>query len=206
MRRSLRQLLICFLAFTGLVLALPASAESLMVWKALSEDGIHDPENPGLQELQQPGEAFADFPVDFAGTGNQVDWVRALEQEVIVPRTNIYPDTRIEVLDLDIIMDQTGQMGMVRFPHKAHTLWLDCTNCHDSIFKAEAGANPVNMFAILAGEYCGRCHGAVSFPLTECRRCHSVARRTFVGEYGAQPGPGRVYPPVKEQKDVGINQ
>jgi ribosomal protein L40E len=32
----------------------------------------------------------------------------------------------------------------------------------------------MSMFAILQGEFCGRCHGAVSFPLTECRRCHSV--------------------------------
>jgi hypothetical protein len=24
------------------------------------------------------------------------------------------------------------------------------------------------------GEHCGRCHGAVAFPLTECTRCHSV--------------------------------
>jgi hypothetical protein len=29
---------------------------------------------------------------------------------------------------------------------------------------------------ILSGEKCGLCHGAVSFPLTECKRCHSVDR------------------------------
>ena len=47
-----------------------------------------------------------------------------------------------------------------------HTEWLDCTNCHDKLFLPKAGATPVNMFAVLQGEYCGRCHGAVSFPLT----------------------------------------
>ncbi|MEH6470952.1 MAG: c(7)-type cytochrome triheme domain-containing protein [Halopseudomonas sp.] len=167
---------------------------------------MHDPGNPALGELQQPGEAMAAFPKDFPTIGNQVDWVRALEQGVIVPRTNIFPDTHIEVLDLDIIMDKTSQMPMVRFPHKAHTQWLDCSNCHDWLFKKKAGANPVNMFAILAGEYCGRCHGAVAFPLTECRRCHSQARRTFTGEYGAQKGPGKPFKPVMQQEVIGINE
>ena len=50
----------------------------------------------------------------------------------------------------------------------------------------QAGVNPVNMFAVLQGEYCGRCHGAVAFPLTECLRCHSVARNKFKGKFGAQ--------------------
>lgn len=175
-------------------------------WKSLFDDGLHDPTDPALKELQQPADAFAAFPRDFPGIGNQVDWVRALDQGVIQPRTNIFPDTHIDVLDLDIIMPRTSQMPMVRFPHRAHTLWLDCTNCHDHIFKKKAGATPVNMFAILSGEYCGRCHGAVSFPLTECRRCHSQPRKTFKGEPGAQPGPGKVYLPVMEQKPLGINE
>lgn len=175
-------------------------------WDPLSDDKLHDPGNPALKELQQPQSAFAGFPRDFPSIGNQVDWVRALETGVIQPRTNIFPDTNIEVLDLDIIMPRTSQMPMVRFPHRAHTQWLDCTNCHDGIFKKKAGATPVNMFAILAGEYCGRCHGAVAFPLTECRRCHSEPRRTFKGDYGPQPAPGRVFEPVMQQKPFGINE
>jgi c(7)-type cytochrome triheme protein len=119
-----------------------------------------------------------------------------------VPRSQLFDTTEVNVLDLDIIMDATGEMAMVRFPHKAHTEWLDCSNCHDHIFKKKAGGNPVNMFAILAGEYCGRCHGAVAFPLTECRRCHSVSRFSFRGKPGAQPAPGKDYPPVKQQKVV----
>ncbi len=175
-------------------------------WEPLANDGLHDPSNPALSELQQPGEAFAGFPNDFPKIGNQVDWVRALESGVILPRTNIFPDTSIDVLDLDIIMEQTSQMPMVRFPHRAHTQWLDCVNCHDELFKKKAGANPVNMFAILSGEFCGRCHGAVAFPLTECRRCHSEPRKNFTGEFGAQKNKGRIFPPVMEMKDLGINQ
>jgi hypothetical protein len=41
----------------------------------------------------------------------------------------------------------------------------------------KAGATKfTGMFPILSGEKCGRCHGAVAFPLTECRRCHVVMR------------------------------
>ena len=78
------------------------------------------------------------------------------------------------MLDLDILMRETLPMAMVLFPHKGHTEWMSCEMCHDAIFKAQTGANPVNMGAILEGEYCGVCHGAVAFPLTECDRCHSV--------------------------------
>ena len=154
-------------------------------WKSLINDGVHDPTSPAIGILQEPSQAFSLLPADTAG--NKVSWGRALREQYIQPRTNIFPETKINVLDMDIIMDRTGEMPMVRFPHKAHTEWLDCENCHDDIFIEIADANPVNMFAILAGEYCGRCHGAVAFPLTECNRCHSVDRNTFTGQPGAQP-------------------
>ena len=67
-------------------------------------------------------------------------------------------------------------MPMVRFPHRQHTAWLDCSNCHDQLFGQTAGATTINMMLILQGEKCGLCHGAVAFPLTECLRCHSVVR------------------------------
>ena len=88
---------------------------------------------------------------------------------------------------MDIIMEKTGEMPLVLFPHRPHTEWLDCNNCHDKIFIKKVDANPINMLAILSGNYCGQCHGAVAFPLTECNRCHSVIRRTFLGEPGVQP-------------------
>lgn len=143
-------------------------------WLPLVQDGLRDPLNPSLRLLQYPAEALSKLPPD--AVGNQVNWVKALEQGYINPRTNIHPETNIKVLDQDILMQETAEMPMVRFPHKQHTEWLDCSNCHEELFKSKAGATPVNMFAILQGEYCGRCHGAVAFPLTECNRCHSVPR------------------------------
>lgn len=143
-------------------------------WKPLAADGLHDPTNPVLDLLQEPAEALSLLPP--AQDGNNVDWVAALRDDYIAPRTNIFPETKITVLDQDVLLPDTGAMPMVVFPHKAHTEWLDCENCHDRLFKKKAGANPITMFKILQGEYCGQCHGAVSFPLTQCYRCHSLRR------------------------------
>lgn len=144
-------------------------------WKPLARDGIHDPESPAVDILQEPAEALSELPGDT--TGNRVRWVEALEEGFIEPRTNILPDTEIKVLDEDVLMEDTAEMPIVRFPHKPHTEWLACDNCHERLFRSKKGETPVNMFAILQGEYCGRCHGAVAFPLTECNRCHSVPRK-----------------------------
>lgn len=155
-------------------------------WRPLEKDGLHDTDNPMLALLQQPGEALSVLPrVPRYVDGNNVDWVAALREGFIEPRTNIFPETKIEVLDLDILMGKTAGMPIVTFPHKQHTEWLDCSNCHENIFKSKRGANPVNMLAILQGDFCGQCHGAVAFPLTQCFRCHNV-RRANAAE-GAAP-------------------
>jgi c(7)-type cytochrome triheme protein len=143
-------------------------------WKALAEDGDHDPASPALELKQQPAEALRPLPPDTAG--NKVRWVQALREGYIEPRAKLYPSTEVEVLDLGVLFTDTANMPFVLFPHRRHTEWLDCKNCHGPIFKDEAGTTPVNMFSVLMGEHCGRCHGAVAFPLTECSRCHSVAQ------------------------------
>ncbi len=141
-------------------------------WKSLLEDGIHDPAGPAIGILQQPAEALGILPPDV--TGNKVRWRKALEDGYINPRASLAPDTRIRQLDTNILMRNTGDLPYVLFPHKPHTEWLDCSNCHERIFKSKTGATPMTMLAILNGQYCGQCHGAVAFPLTECGRCHSV--------------------------------
>lgn len=141
-------------------------------WRKLDRDGLHDPANESITYLQQPAEALATLPPG-GPNGNQVDWMEALRSGYIQPRTNIYPETNIRTLDLDIVFKDTAGMPYVVFPHRQHTAWLDCKNCHDTIFVARRGANDFGMLEVLQGEFCGRCHGAVSFPLTECKRCHS---------------------------------
>ena len=139
--------------------------------ETLRSDGIHDPENPAIKSLQEPGESLAKFPQDRRGG---VNWVTALEQGLIQPRETVSGAEDMLVMDLDIMFTNTGAMPWVRFPHLAHTRWLDCSNCHPKIFKPQRGANNIGMDAILAGEFCGRCHDKVAFSLWICERCHSV--------------------------------
>ena len=162
-----------FASVVFLVLVLGCRVSDAREWKPLGDDGFHDPANPSLGLLQEPAEALGLLPPDTAG--NQVNWVHALEGGYLDPRSNLYPGTDVEVLDLDIVMRRTGSANYVTFPHRPHTEWLDCSNCHDKIFLPKAGATPISMLEILSGEYCGRCHGAVAFPLTECNRCHNVS-------------------------------
>ena len=158
----------------GIVLALLAATvlAASSPWVPLHKDGVHDPRNPGLALLQQPAEALAPLPRDTAG--NLVRWVQALDSGAIQPRASLLPGTEVRLRENDLIIAKYGSMPAVKFPHRQHTLWLDCANCHDQIFKAELGANKLSMVAILDGQQCGVCHGAVAFPLTECNRCHSV--------------------------------
>jgi c(7)-type cytochrome triheme protein len=162
-------------AVTLLIVAAAFAANSL--WVRLEKDGVHDPRNPAIALLQQPGEALETLPRDSAG--NQVNWVNAIDSGAINPRTNLLPETQVRLREDDFIIARFGSMPAVKFPHRQHTLWLACENCHDILFKAKAGANKFSMTAILNGEQCGVCHGAVAFPLTECNRCHSVSNASL---------------------------
>ena len=164
-----------------LVFAMAGTAWGAAEWNDLTQDDIHDPTNPALEVMQNPGEVLSQLPLDEGWeVGNKIRWVQALEEGYIEPRTNIFPETKIKVLDLDILMKNTGSANYVLFPHKPHTLWLDCENCHDQLFPEKAGGTQgMSMLMILSGEFCGRCHGAVSFPLLICNRCHSVSQSTL---------------------------
>lgn len=136
------------------------------------KDGIHNPENLGTDMLQTPKSAFKALPK--AKSGNRVDWVKALDNGEIVPRYDrLDPDVLPVILDLNIVREVKGSMPNVVYPHKQHTEWLDCSNCHPAIFIPQKGANQISMAAILLGKKCGVCHGKVAFPVSECRKCHS---------------------------------
>lgn len=166
----------CAWLLLAIALAFAATVQASGKQVPLAKDSLHDPANPSIKYLQEPRDALGKFPPD--AVGNQVNWMKALQDGLIDPRTNILPDTPIRVLELDILLDRTGEMPMVLFPHRQHTEWLDCKNCHEGIFASKTRGTPgLNMFSVLQGEFCGKCHGAVAFPLTECRRCHSVPRK-----------------------------
>ena len=164
-----------YIAFGALALAAAAGvAEIARTWIPLARDGMHDPKSPALKLLQQPREALSRLPPAY--DGNQVDWVAALERGDINPRTNVFPESRVRVYETDVLLNLKGGTSIVKFPHRQHTLWLDCSNCHEHLFKSQAGANRLSMERILQGEQCGVCHGAVAFPLTQCQRCHNTLR------------------------------
>lgn len=167
-RFGLRVVFSCALVCCGLLEAMAGE------WAPLARDGIHDPKSRAVKVLQQPEEALSRLTPDNAG--NQVRWVQALDKTEIRPREKLFAKTEVRKLDRDIILDVKGGMPAVRFPHRQHTEWLDCVNCHDGVFKMQTGATKITMFNILQGEQCGICHGAVAFPLTECMRCHSIAK------------------------------
>jgi len=91
-------------------------------------------------------------------------------------------------MDLDVLREVKASVPDVIFPHRQHTEWLACSNCHPAIFIPQKGANQINMSGILLGQQCGVCHGKVSFPITtkSCKKCHS------------QPKPEDWTPPLSE--------
>jgi c(7)-type cytochrome triheme protein len=146
--------------------------------KAIDGSPLLDPNNPDHGRLQNIGEATRFMPYDANGFP---DWMRALNEGLIKPRAGFTPKQTMEVLELDIIMRNTKEMPFVRFPHKSHTLWLACSNCHPAPFKAQAGSTSIRMADIFRGEFCGMCHDRVAFiTFFSCQRCHSVPQNTAV--------------------------
>lgn len=144
-----------------------------------AEDGIHDPVNEGTNSLQPPLAAFDTLPK--GNYGNRIDWVAALNNNAISPRFDRNdPTVQAMVMDLNIVREVKGSMPDVVYPHKQHTQWLDCSNCHPAIFIPQKGANQISMAAILLGQKCGVCHGKVAFPISDCRRCHSKSKTLAV--------------------------
>lgn len=163
----------------ALMIALPVAAQQT-AWQPIAKDGLRDPASPAVKVLQPPAEALSALAPDTAG--NQVRWVKALELGQINPRSSLRPGTKVQTYEKDALLNLKGGMPVVRFPHGIHTKWLDCSNCHDHLFKKERGATKISMFLILQGEQCGVCHGAVAFPLTECGRCHNTKREDALTE------------------------
>ncbi|MDH5327432.1 MAG: hypothetical protein OEZ68_01270 [Gammaproteobacteria bacterium] len=134
-------------------------------------DGIHDHYNNALVTLQDPTRAMANFPRD---RRHQVDWVAALEMGLIEPRADLKGERNMLTMDMDIIMKNTQYMPWVKFPHRQHTEWLACENCHPAIFLPREHANSISMNKVLRGKFCGVCHDKVAFAIFICERCHSV--------------------------------
>ena len=122
-----------------------------------------------------------------ADFGNKVDWVMALRDGKIKPKASLEGNEEMHIFDKDIDLPVTKFFPHppdVVYPHKAHTEWLSCGSCHPNVFNMKAGSNPdMSMIRIIAGKYCGICHGKVAFPLEDCFRCHSKTRTADPSPY-----------------------
>lgn len=164
-------LIVCF--SITVFLAGDAQGDS-RIWQPIAQDGLRDPQGPAVRALQPPGDALRTLAPDSAG--NLVRWPVAIREKQISPRDSLHKAVNSGSYEEDVFLNLNGGMPAVRFPHTVHNAWLDCSNCHDHLFKKKRGASGISMFLILQGEQCGVCHGAVAFPLTECARCHSMKR------------------------------
>ncbi len=111
--------------------------------------------------------------------GNEIDWVKALENGLIKPKVSLSGDYQHIGLDktLTLAAEMSGISPAV-FPHKAHVQWLECANCHPDIFNIKKKTTKhFSMERILKGEFCGACHLKIAFPLDECRKCHPSMRK-----------------------------
>ena len=114
-----------------------------------------------------------------AAYGNSVDWVGAIEERVITPATYLKDDSETikSRKKLTITAKWSYVYSDVKFSHEIHGKWLGCTNCHTEIFDYELKkTDGLTMLNNLKNEFCGVCHGKVSFPLKDCRRCHPTIR------------------------------
>ena len=98
----------------------------------------------------------------------------------------------------DVVLNRNAEkenMRPVVFPHWFHRIRFRCKVCHGELgFIMRAGANKINMGAIIDGEYCGMCHdGDIAWSVDNCDLCHSGKPGLKTGIRGSNEtgGPGR---------------
>lgn len=125
---------------------------------------------------------YIDFSknVKQAPFGNKLNWVDAMESEIINPAYSIY-NKEEKPLGFDKKLELQANWAMVPpayFDHKTHVNWLDCANCHPDIFNVKKKTTKhFSMKYILDSKFCGVCHLRVAFPLDDCKRCHPAFKR-----------------------------
>lgn len=127
-----------------------------------------------------PEKYFSKLSPDLYGNG--VNWVSSIIDGKICPKGSLDGKQKMFVLDMDVEFEIPSELGIpnVIFPHKNHTMWLHCSNCHPRVFIMKKGANPITMEKVFEGRYCGVCHERVAFPFEDCFRCHSKGFRVDI--------------------------
>jgi c(7)-type cytochrome triheme protein len=116
-------------------------------------------------------------PLPMTMAGNGVNWSEGMLNGTLKPQTFIKKKSQDMKFDKELLLE--AEMSIIPpaiFPHKAHTAWLDCENCHPDLFNIKKKGTHFSMVEILKGNYCGVCHLSVAFPMDECKRCHPDMR------------------------------
>ncbi len=127
---------------------------------------------PPIEEILIADSVRHMLPKDHAGN---IDWMAAMRDGTIKPRNSIdgsvAPPEEGFQFGFDFSFRGPAAMFDAYFPHSAHIQLINCQQCHGPIFKYRD--TEFQMADVLAGNYCGECHGKVSFPpVTACERCH----------------------------------
>ena len=112
--------------------------------------------------------------------GNLIDWGAALKAGAISPVNQLtIPPPAETAFANTVVLDAVWAMGPnAMFPHGEHVKWLDCNDCHPTIFNIKKKfTEGLEMLNIIDNEFCGVCHGTVAFPLTDCARCHQDMKK-----------------------------
>lgn len=117
--------------------------------------------------------ALSNMPI--ARFGNQIDWSKALMEQLIRPRQSIFDISYSPMpFKKELTLEAVGaNIAPVIFSHQIHAQWLDCANCHPDIFNIKKKTTEhFSMKFISQGKFCGVCHRSVAFPINDCNRCH----------------------------------
>jgi c(7)-type cytochrome triheme protein len=115
---------------------------------------------------------LAHFPM--TPYGNRIDWVAAFKEGLIKPKDTIVGNYHPMPFDKTLHLEPEFGVPPAVFPHKSHTQWLDCANCHPDIFNIkQKTTKQFSMMESLHLQFCGTCHLRTAFPLDDCKRCHA---------------------------------
>lgn len=110
--------------------------------------------------------------------GNKIDWTEADQKGLITPKDFIegvsFEKNKMMVnMRNEPMTPKLPGLPEIIFSHAKHVTWCGCGMCHPDTFALETGKTKMSMEAIIEGEFCGKCHGSVAFPLNDCSTCHS---------------------------------
>lgn len=106
-----------------------------------------------------------------------INWMKLKELNVINPIASIDGRSNEKIRETKIYFQPRSlSMPDVLFDHKLHSWWINCSTCHNRLFKDKLGANDINMVDMSKGKYCGSCHMKVSFTFSNCLWCHKQPR------------------------------